>query len=168
MPITQDRMIALIRAAENCLDSRKGLADQVKLLQARLYTEDLSLEQIQSILETALISTQPDSICVGQILVEKAHFAKVYRANIRRQGYAQAHRVNSGTNPASAPKAEDILQPKQNWGKPPSLAQSEGQALHDSMLSHGVEVEFEADEGVSTLPDLTAPGGLLGGLKIGP
>lgn len=108
MPITQDRMIDLIREVERCQQARDQLVSDLRQT-LKLWAEEL-FTPVEAMDSIVLLVNQQHELSLPAYATEKAHFLKHEARNEKKQRYAAGQRRMQGV-----PLGPE---PKRNFAKP--------------------------------------------------
>ena len=122
MPITQDRMIAVINAGRECLECYKALIGQINeaVKQKRM---GLPAEQVLENLLVLAYEYQPSMSAIEVIAVEETHFAAMRHHNelsrqrmaeqrIQQRGFSQRHPRETSVRHRIAERKAELAMPK--------------------------------------------------------
>lgn len=137
MPITQDRMIDLIREVERCSHAREQLVTDlrqtIQLWSEQLFTPTEAMDSI------VLLLNQQHELSLPAYHTEKAHFLKHEARNEKKQRYAAGQRRMAGV-----PQAQSL---KRDFAKPPrhqAIGTSELPEHYRATLAQMEQQEFAA------------------------
>jgi len=163
MAITQDRMLALIAAAEALQESNARVKKMVKELLTMLRAGQL--KQVERLMFDLLSTTDPDLDVIDVIAREKTHFKKHFRHNQLTMNYMrrQREREKAGLPPireSSGTKKEVLdYMSFQRKGMTERLAEELG-LTEAPEVSLPVGFDATDDAGFDTDADLVGPEGL--------
>lgn len=121
MPITQDRMIALIQDCRKAEAYRERLITDLRQAVKNHVKGDFSPEELSSLILSTINSHHPPVLAA--LLVEEAHFAKMAGKNERQRRYMNGQRRMAGVPqkptapglPTPQGQGPEITFPKEYW-----------------------------------------------------
>lgn len=88
MPITQDRMIAVLNEAHSAREALRNMKSEIQRIMDHTDNAQVTLAAIRLVLETTNLPEMP------RTLIETAHFDRARKSNERNAGYMAVKRRN--------------------------------------------------------------------------